>query len=88
MTDALENPVDTGEMHPLLSMPSKAKQRNMTMLPLLAILFLIVAGGSGGTDNLNPERGSAARITRLLVVGMLWSVPMVFMSTEMTIALP
>jgi amino acid transporter len=74
-----------GEGQPLLP---KRRQRNVTVLSLVAITYFAVAGGPEGTETLIQTAGPLYSILGFVVVGVLWSVPMALMSAELTTAFP
>jgi amino acid transporter len=76
---------DTGEEKPLLP---RRRQRNVTVLSLVAITYFAVAGGPEGTETLIQAAGPLYSVIGFAVVGVLWSVPMALMSAELTTAFP
>ncbi len=60
----------------------------MTLLPLIAATFFIVAGGPFGLEDIVCKAGYAGAILILLVTPLLWSLPTALMVSELASALP
>lgn len=78
---------DSDERQPLIA-PQPRRQRNVTVLSLVAITYFAVAGGPEGTETLIQTGGPLYSVVGFLVVGILWSIPMALMSAELTTAFP
>ena len=76
---------DKGESTALLP---KKRQRNVTVLSLVAITYFAVAGGPEGTETLIQTGGPLYSVLGFIIIGILWSIPMALMSAELTTAFP
>jgi len=63
-------------------------RRTLTVLPLAAATFFMVAGGPYGLEEIVQNAGYRAAIAILLVVPLVWSVPAALMVAELSSALP
>jgi len=62
--------------------------RKLTLLPLIAATYFMVAGGPYGLEDLIGKSGYRATIIILLVTPLLWSIPTALMVSELATALP
>src|SRR5262245_59882043 len=62
--------------------------RKITLLPLLAATYLMVAGGPYGLEDLVKSTGYGWAIIVLLLVALFWSLPTALMVSELSSALP
>jgi amino acid transporter len=76
---------EKGEDQPLIP---KRRQRNVTVVGLVAITYFAVAGGPEGTETLIQTGGPLYSVIGFIVIGLLWSIPMALMSAELTTAFP
>ncbi|PYU20277.1 MAG: amino acid transporter [Acidobacteria bacterium] len=60
----------------------------MTLLPLIAATYFMVAGGPYGLEDLIGKAGYRATLVILLLTPLLWSIPTALMVSELTAALP
>ena len=60
----------------------------LTLLPLIAATYFMVAGGPYGLEDLLPKAGYAGTMIILLATPLLWSVPTALMVSELASALP
>jgi amino acid transporter len=60
----------------------------MTLVPLIAATYFIVAGGPFGLEDIVSKAGYAGAILILLVTPVLWSLPTALMVGELASALP
>jgi amino acid transporter len=60
----------------------------MTLVPLIAATYFIVAGGPFGLEDIVSRAGYAGAILILLVTPVLWSLPTALMVSELASALP
>jgi amino acid transporter len=67
--------------------PLKLKKK-LTLAPLVAATYFMVAGGPYGLEELLHKSGHLAAIAILLLVPLLWSLPTVLMVGELASALP
>jgi amino acid transporter len=77
--------------HASISPPGCAtarKSRKLTLLPLIAATYFMVAGGPYGLEPLIGKAGYRAAILILLVTPLLWSIPTALMVSELAAALP
>lgn len=71
-------------------MPAKRKTipRKLTLLPLIAATYFMVAGGPYGLEELIGKTGYAGALAILVVTPLLWSLPTAMMVSELATALP
>jgi amino acid transporter len=62
--------------------------RKITLLPLLAATYLMVAGGPYGLEDLVKNTGYGLAIVVLLLVPLVWSLPTALMVSELSSSLP
>lgn len=62
--------------------------RKLTLLPLIAATYFMVAGGPYGLEDLIGKAGYRAAIVILLITPLLWSIPTALMVSELAAALP
>ena len=62
--------------------------RKITLLPLLAATYLMVAGGPYGLEDLVKYTGYGLAIVVLLLVPVFWSLPTALMVSELSSAMP
>jgi amino acid transporter len=62
--------------------------RKLTLLPLIAATYFMVAGGPYGLEDLIGRVGYRGSILILLITPLLWSVPTALMVSELASALP
>ena len=78
----------------LVSAPSRAKgraarrSRQLTLLPLIAATYFMVAGGPYGLEDVIGKAGYRATLIILLLTPLLWSIPTALMVSELAAALP
>lgn len=65
-----------------------ALKKNLTLAPLVAATYFMVAGGPYGLEELLHKSGYLAAIGILLLVPLLWSLPTALMVGELASALP
>jgi amino acid transporter len=66
----------------------KASPRKLTLLPLMAATYFMVAGGPYGLEDIVKDSGYFWTVVFLLVVPILWSIPTALMVSELSAALP
>jgi hypothetical protein len=64
------------------------RARKMTLVPLVAATYFIVAGGPFGLEDIVAKAGYAGAISILLLTPVLWSLPTALMVSELASALP
>src|SRR5579872_5042322 len=64
------------------------RSRKLTLLPLIAATYFMVAGGPYGLEDLIGKAGYRAAIIILLITPVLWSIPTALMVSELAAALP
>ena len=64
------------------------QSRKLTLLPLIAATYFMVAGGPYGLEDLIGKAGYRATLIILLVTPLLWSIPTALMVSELAAALP
>jgi amino acid transporter len=62
--------------------------RKMTLLPLIAAIYFLVAGGPFGLEDIVSKSGYLGAILILLATPVLWAVPSALMVSELSSALP
>ncbi|HEX4003369.1 MAG TPA: APC family permease [Candidatus Acidoferrales bacterium] len=60
----------------------------MTVLPMIAATYFMVAGGPYGLEDIVQKTGYAATLVILLITPFLWSVPTAMMVSELATAIP
>jgi amino acid transporter len=65
-----------------------AVPRKLTLLPMIAATYFIVAGGPFGLEDIVAKAGYAGAILILLVTPVIWSLPTALMVSELASALP
>ena len=60
----------------------------MTLLPLIAAIYFLVAGGPFGLEDIVSKSGYTGTILILLVTPVIWAVPTALMVSELSSALP
>ena len=65
-----------------------APSRKLTLLPLIAATYFMVAGGPYGLEDLIGKTGYAAALGILVLTPLLWSVPTALMVSELASAIP
>jgi amino acid transporter len=66
----------------------KAAPRKITLLPLIAATYFIVAGGPFGLEDIVSKAGYAGALLILLVTPIIWAFPTVLMVSELASTLP
>lgn len=67
---------------------SPRQSRKLTLLPLIAATYFMVAGGPYGLEDLIGKAGYRATLVILLLTPLLWSIPTALMVSELATALP
>lgn len=62
--------------------------RKMTLLPLIAAIYFLVAGGPFGLEDIVSKSGYAGAILILIITPVVWCVPTALMVSELSSALP
>src|SRR5712691_2083072 len=65
-----------------------ASPRRLTLFPLIAATYFMVAGGPYGLEEIVQKTGYFSTILILLLTPLLWSVPTALMVSELASALP
>jgi amino acid transporter len=60
----------------------------MTVLPMIAATYFMVAGGPYGLEDIVQKTGYAATLLILVITPLLWSVPTAMMVSELATAIP
>jgi amino acid transporter len=76
------------EAKPTSPVSSQKKSAHVALWPLVAATFLMVSGGTYGTEDIVHGAGYGSAILFLLVTPILWSLPTAFMIGELASALP
>jgi amino acid transporter len=69
-------------------LPSRKKSIRLTLWPLVAATFFMVAGGTYGIEDIVHGAGYGRGILFMVVTPILWSLPAAFMIGELASALP
>lgn len=67
---------------------STAPRRALTVLPLMAATYCMVAGGPFGLEDIVGDAGYLGAIVILLITPVIWSLPTALMVSELSSALP
>ncbi len=62
--------------------------RKMTVIPMIAATYFMVAGGPYGLEGIVQKTGYSATLLILLITPLLWSVPTALMVSELATAIP
>ena len=62
--------------------------RKMTVLPMIAATYFMVAGGPYGLEEIVHKTGYGATLLILLITPLLWSLPTALMVSELATAIP
>jgi amino acid transporter len=62
--------------------------RKMTLLPLIAAIYFLVAGGPFGLEDIVSKSGYTGAILILLATPIVWAIPTALMVSELSSALP
>jgi amino acid transporter len=71
-----------------LQVPRNRLPHKVTLFPLIAAIYLMVAGGPFGLEDIVSKSGYAGAIVILLVTPAVWSLPTALMVSELASALP
>src|SRR5436305_1753844 len=63
-------------------------KRNVTLWPLIAAIYLMVAGGPFGLEDTVSQSGYLGAILLLLLTPLIWAMPTALMVAELSSALP
>jgi amino acid transporter len=62
--------------------------KKMTIVPMIAATFFMVAGGPYGLEDIVQKTGYAAALLILIVTPLLWTIPTAMMVSELATAIP
>jgi len=62
--------------------------RKMTVVPMIAATYFMVAGGPYGLEDIVQKTGYRATLLILLITPLLWSIPTAMMVSELATAIP
>ena len=62
--------------------------RKLTVLPMIAVTYFMVAGGPYGLEDIVQKTGYRATLLILLITPLLWSLPTALMVSELATAIP
>src|SRR5579862_6636107 len=65
-----------------------ASVRKMTLVPMIAATYFMVAGGPQGLEDIVHKTGYAATLLILVITPLLWSLPSALMVSELATAIP
>src|ERR1700737_4169712 len=68
--------------------PSSPGLRKLTLLPLIAATFFMVAGGPYGLEDIVQKAGYSWTVFFLILTPLIWSLPTALMVSELSTALP
>jgi len=66
----------------------RASARKLTVLPMIAVTYFMVAGGPYGLEDIVQKTGYRATLLILLITPLLWSLPTALMVSELATAIP
>src|SRR3569833_867049 len=69
-------------------MPASSTVKKLRMLPLIAVIFFTVSGGSYGLEPLLGHAGEHGAFLVLLITPLLWDVPAIFTVLELNSMMP
>src|SRR5580700_11501832 len=67
--------------------PLKAAGK-LTVVPMIAATYFMVAGGPYGLEDIVQKTGYAATLLILLITPLVWSIPTAMMVSELATAIP
>jgi amino acid transporter len=80
------------EIHPHTSQLcitlARMRAKRMTLLPMIAATFFMVAGGPYGIEDIVQKTGYGATLLILVLTPLLWSIPTALMVSELGAAIP
>jgi amino acid transporter len=68
--------------------PTQSARAKLTLLPMIAATYFIVAGGPYGLEDIVHKTGYRATLLILVLTPLLWSVPTAMMVSELATAIP
>jgi amino acid transporter len=68
--------------------PAKSASAKLTLLPMIAATYFIVAGGPYGLEDIVHKTGYRATLLILVLTPLLWSVPAAMMVSELATSIP
>jgi amino acid transporter len=66
----------------------KVIRRQITLFPLVMILFFTVSGGAYGLEDLVGKSGPGMALLLIVVTPLIWSLPAALVATELSTAMP
>ncbi|MDE3108368.1 MAG: APC family permease, partial [Acidobacteriota bacterium] len=66
----------------------KSPRAKLTLLPLIAATYFVVAGGPYGLEDIVQKTGYRATLVILLLTPLLWSIPTAMMVSELATSIP
>jgi len=66
----------------------RASARKLTVLPMIAVTYFMVAGGPYGLEDIVQKTGYRATLLILIITPLLWSLPTALMVSELASAIP
>lgn len=82
------NPFVTNEAVKPRNSSRKSASRKMTILPMIAATYFMVAGGPYGLEDVVQKTGYRATLLILVLTPLLWSLPVAMMVSELASAIP
>ena len=70
------------------SPPAPSLRRELSLLPLAAVIFFNVSGGPYGIEDAVPSFGRGLTLLLLLLTPLVWSLPVALAMAELSSALP
>src|SRR5580704_13927148 len=67
---------------------SRGASRKLTVLPMIAATYFMVAGGPYGLEEIVQKTGYRATLLILILTPLLWSLPTAMMVSELATAIP
>jgi amino acid transporter len=66
----------------------RSSARKLTVLPMIAVTYFMVAGGPYGLEDIVQKTGYRATLLILIITPLLWSLPTALMVSELATAIP
>jgi amino acid transporter len=70
------------------AIPVRVIHRQLTLLPLVMVLFFTVSGGAYGLEDLVSASGPGMALLLIVVTPVIWSLPVALMVGELSTAMP
>jgi amino acid transporter len=88
MGDARTTPVVQGPGHVVGARAPSVLAKKITLLPLVAATYFMVAGGPYGLEDMIKDAGYLIAVLALIITPLIWSLPTALMVSELASAIP